>query len=396
MQTTAKLICGPAQSMAGIADESVDLIVTSPPYPMVEMWDEIFALQDEDCRIGEQLSRGNGRAAFALMHKLLDAVWLECDRVMKPGAIACINIGDATRTLDGDFQLYSNHSRILSSFLGQGFAALPDILWRKQTNAPNKFMGSGMLPVGAYVTYEHEYILVLRKGQRRKFTTAAEKALRRESAFFWEERNVWFSDVWLDVKGASQGLVDAPTRPLADKTSAARERSAAFPFELAYRLICMFSVKEDLVLDPFAGTGTTLAAALTAGRNSVGMEIDEKLVPVAYNLLHSTPPAANAYNHARLARHAEWAAARTAERGPLKYASRHYGFPVMTAQERDLLLNDVTGFSLGGTGADGVTLMAQYSAESNGCFAAQDLSAKRKNKAVVPPDFQQTLLPLDY
>ena len=74
MQTTAKLICGPAQFMAGIADESVDLIVTSPPYPMVEMWDEIFALQDG--RIGEQLSCGKGQAAFALMHELLDAVWL--------------------------------------------------------------------------------------------------------------------------------------------------------------------------------------------------------------------------------------------------------------------------------------------------------------------------------
>ena len=83
MQTTAKLICGSAQSMAGIADESVDLIVTSPPYPMVEMWDEIFVRQDG--RIGEQLSRGNGQAALALMHELLDAVWLECNRVMKPG-----------------------------------------------------------------------------------------------------------------------------------------------------------------------------------------------------------------------------------------------------------------------------------------------------------------------
>ena len=370
VQTTAKLICGPAQSMAGIADESVDLIVTSPPYPMVEMWDEIFALQDG--RIREQLSRGNGRAAFALMHELLDAVWMQCSRVMKPGAIACVNIGDATRTLDGDFQLYSNHSRILSSFIGQGFAALPDILWRKQTNAPNKFMGSGMLPVGAYVTYEHEYILVVRKGRRRTFTTAAEKANRRASAFFWEERNVWFSDVWFDVKGTSQGLVDAPTR----------ERSAAFPFELAYRLVCMFSVKEDLVLDPFAGTGTTLAAALTAGRNSVGMEIDETLVLVAQNQLRSTPLAANEYNHARLARHAEWAAVRTAESGPLKYANRHYGFPVMTAQEQDLLLNDVTGIA---GEADGMALVAQYSAEPNDCFAAH----RRKSKAAA-----QTLLPL--
>lgn len=359
MQTTAKLICGPAQSMAGIADESVDLIVTSPPYPMVEMWDEIFALQDG--RIREQLSCGNGRDAFALMHELLNEVWQECSRVMKPGAIACINIGDATRTLDGDFQLYSNHSRILSSFLDKGFAALPDILWRKQTNAPNKFMGSGMLPVGAYITYEHEYILVLRKGRRRTFTTAAEKANRRESAFFWEERNVWFSDVWFDVKGTSQGLVDGPTR----------ERSAAFPFELAYRLVCMFSVKEDVVLDPFAGTGTTLAAALTAGRNSVGMEIDEALVVVAQNLLRSTPPVANEYNRARLARHEEWAAVRTAESGPLKYASRHYGFPVMTTQEQDLLLNEVTGIDDEG---DGATLVAQYSEKPNG-MVGENLSA---------------------
>lgn len=367
MQTTAKLICGPAHAMAGVADESVDLIVTSPPYPMVEMWDEIFARQDS--RIGEQLSSGDGRAAFALMHELLDAVWLECNRVMKPGAIACVNIGDATRTIAGDFQLYSNHSRILKCFLDQGFAALPDILWRKQTNAPNKFMGSGMLPVGAYVTYEHEYILVLRKGRRRTFTTEAEKAKRRESAFFWEERNVWFSDVWFDVKGTSQGIIDAPTR----------ERSAAFPFELAYRLVCMFSVKEDVVLDPFAGTGTTLAAALTAGRNSLGVEIDETLVPIAQNLLRSTPPAGNEYTYARLARHAQWAAERTAESGPLKYASRHYGFPVMTAQEQDVLLNEVTGIA-----SEGGTVVAQYGAEANGLLAADRTVGK------VP----QMLLPL--
>jgi len=359
--------------MAEIADESVDLIVTSPPYPMVAMWDEVFALQDD--RIGEQLSCGNGRAAFALMHELLDAVWLECNRVLKPGGLACINIGDATRTLAGDFQLYSNHSRILSSFLDQGFAALPDILWRKQTNAPNKFMGSGMLPVGAYVTYEHEYVLVFRKGRRRTFTTAKEKAKRRESAFFWEERNVWFSDVWIDVKGTSQGLVDATTR----------ERSAAFPFELAYRLICMFSVKEDVVLDPFAGTGTTLAAALTAGRNSVGVEIDETLGPVVQNLLCSTPAAANKYNRARLARHAEWVATRTAESGPLKYENRHYRFPVMTAQEQDLLLHEVTGIA---SEPNGMTLVARYSEEPNGCFAAHWPTA--------PLDSPQTLLPIGY
>ena len=337
--------------MDKVPDASVDLIVTSPPYPMVAMWDDVFISQDD--RIGDRLARGEGRVAFDLMHQLLDTAWEECSRVLKPGGLACINIGDATRTLDGDFQLYSNHSRILGCFLGHGFAALPDILWRKQTNAPNKFMGSGMLPVGAYVTYEHEYILILRKGRRRRFDTDAGKARRRESAFFWEERNVWFSDMWFDIKGVDQRLVHA----------AARERSGAFPFELVYRLICMFSIKGDVVLDPFAGTGTTLVAALASGRNSLGIEIDDTLTPVVQTFLEAAPRIAGEYNHRRLAQHQDWVRMRTAEHGPLKYANRHYGFPVMTAQEQDLLLDDITGIGIV-PGTDGVTAWAQYDGET--------------------------------
>ena len=89
-------------------------------------------------------------------------------------------------TFDGNFCLFSNHSRILSFLSKLGFTFLPDILWRKETNAPNKFMGSGMLPVSAYVTYEHEYILIVRKGKKRDFTALDEKKLRKESAFFWK------------------------------------------------------------------------------------------------------------------------------------------------------------------------------------------------------------------
>ena len=63
--------------------------------------------------------------------------------------------------------------------LSLGFSALPAIIWRKQTNAPNKFMGSGMLPAGAYVTLEHEYILIFRKGAKREFSSPADKANRR-------------------------------------------------------------------------------------------------------------------------------------------------------------------------------------------------------------------------
>lgn len=348
MKTSIEVINAAAGDMGGIATESVDLIVTSPPYPMIEMWDAIFTEQDR--RIGRSLKAGKGNEAFDLMHELLDSVWDECDRVLKLGGIACINIGDATRTVDGDFKLYSNHSRVLTTFLDRGYAALPDILWRKFTNAPTKFLGSGMLPAGAYVTYEHEYILILRKGSRRRFVTPEEKRLRRESAYFWEERNTWFSDIWHDIMGAGQALAD----------EAARERSAAFPFELAYRLVCMFSVKKDTVLDPFSGTGTTLVASLAAGRNAVGVEIDSSLAEVALGGLLEARDFANAYTRGRLTRHAEFVKRRTAEAGPLKYVNRHYGFPVMTSQERDILFNEVKKVTqrgkgvVGGTYSDGV------------------------------------------
>ena len=102
---------------------------------------------------------GDGNSAFELMHRLFHNMWGEVFRVLKYGGIACINIGDATRTIHKHFRLYLNHARILSKCIELGFSNLPNIIWRKQTNAPNKFMGSGMLPPGAYVTLEHEYVL---------------------------------------------------------------------------------------------------------------------------------------------------------------------------------------------------------------------------------------------
>jgi len=329
MRTEIRVLHGSALDSTPVSNESVDLIVTSPPYPMIEMWDSVFASQEK--RIGKSLAAGQGHTAFELMHCILDRAWRECDRMLRPGGIACINIGDATRTLKGDFQLYSNHSRIIRTFLDLGYAALPDILWRKQTNAPNKFMGSGMLPVGAYVTYEHEYVLIMRKGRRRQFDDPAEKKRRRESAFFWEERNVWFSDVWFDVKGTPQSLL----------TEAKRKRSAAFPFELAYRLVAMFSIKGDHVLDPFAGTGTTLSAALAAGRNATGIELDASLVSSCWDMLSATEGFANEHTRDRLLRHMGFVTNRVNESGPMKHVNQHYGFPVVTAQEQKLLIPDV-------------------------------------------------------
>ena len=278
--------------MTTVPDGSVSLVVTSPPYPMIELWDAQFAAADPETAAA--LSDEDGARAFDLMHARLDPVWRECHRVLQPGGLACINVGDATRKIGGEFRLFSNHSRILQALTELGFSVLPDILWRKPTNAPNKFLGSGMLPAGAYVTYEHEYILIARKGGLRRFSPA-DKARRRRSAFFWEERNVWFSDVWLDLVGTRQRLgnsgLDDPE---------ARVRSAAYPFELAYRLVQMHSLIGDTVLDPFLGTGTTTAAAIAGGRSSIGFELEHSLERPIRNAIETAVPLGREYAQRRL------------------------------------------------------------------------------------------------
>jgi len=329
METYSRIIFGNSNKMDSIDSESVDLIVTSPPYPMIKMWDKMFC--DQNPLIEDALKRSHGMKAFELIHQELDLVWQEIFRVLKKGRFACINIGDAVRTIAGDFRLYPNHSRILHFLQGLGFSALPDILWRKQTNAPNKFMGSGMLPAGAYVTLEHEFILIARKGSKRDFNKEQEQRNRHESAIFWEERNAWFSDIWFDIKGASQVL----------GTRESRLKSGAFPFEIAYRLINMYSVKDDVVLDPFLGTGTTMAAAMASGRNSVGFEIDSALRDEIIVIKDNLVKFSNEYIYNRIERHIDFAGNRIETKGPMKHTNKYYQFPVITAQEKQLIINDL-------------------------------------------------------
>ena len=313
--------------MQEITSSSVELVVTSPPYPMIEMWDEMFIAQNP--AIGDAVADGRGIEAFELMHTVLDQIWQELHRILIPGGFACINIGDATRTTGGSFSLYANHSRILAALIKTGFAALPLILWRKPTNAPNKFMGSGMLPAGAYVTLEHEYILIVRKGPKREFVDERTKQKRRESAIFWEERNTWFSDVWLGLIGTQQKL----------KKKAGRLRSGAFPFELAYRLVNMYSTKSDTVVDPFLGTGTTMWASMASGRNCIGYEVESKFRDLILDGMNTVVSNSNDCIRQRIHDHLAYIDSRQKEKGKFKYLNRHYKFPVMTRQETELFIN---------------------------------------------------------
>lgn len=248
-KTVHKVILGDSCHMDEIETDKVHIVITSPPYPMIQMWDDLF--------------KSFGCDTYRGMHELLAQVWAECYRVLVDGGMACINIGDATRTVEGTFRLFPNHSMVIEKCEKLGFVTLPSILWKKPTTKPNAFLGSGFLPTNAYVTLDCEYILLFRKGGPRKFRS--KDPYRYASHFTKEDRDVWFSQIW-NVPGVKQ------------ETSEIERRVAAFPEEIVYRLLRMFSIIGDTVLDPFLGTGTTTKVAMGLHRNSIGYEIEENLL----------------------------------------------------------------------------------------------------------------------
>ena len=261
--------------MFELTDGSVQLMVTSPPYPMIAMWDSLFVSADHKIaklfkKLNPDNTDGSVRQIYDAMHDYLAKIWQETYRVLVDGGIACINIGDATRSINGKFQVFPNHSRVTETCEKIGFTTLPYILWKKPTNKPmykgkGAFLGSGFLPPNAYVTLDCEFILLFRKGKLRKFPPHNKE--RYDSAFTKAQRDEWFSQIWA-LKG---------TRQTANELE---RRTAAYPEEIANRLIRMFSVKGEIVVDPFLGSGTTIKVAMQNGRNSIGYEADEKLLPV--------------------------------------------------------------------------------------------------------------------
>jgi len=347
METTHRVVTGDAREL-GLPDDSVDLVVTSPPYPMIEMWDDIFGALDPE--IEDALADEDGERAFELMHDVLDSVWTEVVRVLAPGGIVCVNVGDATRSIGDGFRSFSNHAEITTRLTDRGLRALPDILWRKPSNRATKFMGSGMLPPNAYPTLEHEHVLVFRNGQRRQFPPGDDD--RYESAYFWEERNEWFSDLW-HLAGETQAVEDG-----------LRERSGAFPLELPYRLISMFSAYGDTVFDPFLGTGTTTVAAMAAGRNSVGYDRDDDLLSALDQRVDAAPQRSREIAEQRLADHREWVAERCAEGNEPGYEAEHYDTLVNTKQERRIRLYAVDEVSRGPEGYEATHVPVETIPES--------------------------------
>ena len=238
-----------------MADESVALVVTSPPY---------YAIKDYD--VPEQLGYGQS------LHEYLTglySVWSECYRVLLPGSRLCVNIGDqfARSTRFGRYKVIPLHAEIIAQAEQLGFDYLGAIIWQKRTTMETSggavIMGSYPHPPNGVVELDYEYILLFKKLGKRKIA----RARREAAAMTKEEWKTFFSGHWV-FGGARQG-----------------EHGAVFPAELPRRLIRMFTVHDEVVLDPFLGSGTTAEVALSLGRRAIGYEINPDFLPLVEDRL---------------------------------------------------------------------------------------------------------------
>lgn len=238
-----------------LRNESVHLVVTSPPYGSLKEYPE-----------GEgQL--GNWPDYDDFLDEL-DRVWSECYRLLVPGGRICCVVGDVclSRRKAGRHHVLPLSSDITVRARRVGFDVLTPIIWAKVANirleASNstRFLGKPYLPNGI-IKNDRETIVMLRKpGGYRKPTPEMEELSRIAKQDYFD----WFKPIWTDVTGAST-----------------RDHPAPFPIEIPRRLVRMFSFIGDYVLDPFVGTGTTIEAAVQAGRRAIGVDIEPHYVRMA-------------------------------------------------------------------------------------------------------------------
>ena len=256
-RTVHRLHQGDARDLSWISSGSIHLVVTSPPYWTLKEYAE------NDRQMG-------AIADYGRFLDELDKVWAECFRVLAPGGRICCVVGDVCvpRKKAGRHYVMPLHADIQVRARALGLDCLTPILWHKIANGVTEAEGNGAgfygkpFQPGAVVKNDIEYILFMRKGGFYRSPESMQKVL---SVLTKAEMQDWWRSIWTDIKGAStRGGHPAP-----------------YPVELAERLIRMFSFAGDTVLDPFAGTGSTSLAAITAGRNSISNEIESEYLKIA-------------------------------------------------------------------------------------------------------------------
>lgn len=248
-----------ASDMSAVSDESVHLIITSPPY---------WTLKDYD--VDGQIGKGSSSYDYYLIE--LNKVWKECVRVLVPDGKICINImpflltGKAarfgrreTRLVLGDIESFMNSTGCMYQF---GL-----YIWDKRKIARFSSFGSYPYPPNIFSTYPYEWITVFSKEGKRM---PVSKEIKEKSKLTTEEWQKWaINSIW-EMQPAKAKAEGHP---------------APFPKELPMRLIKLYSFFGDTVLDPFAGTGTTLLAAQELGRKSIGFELNSEYMKLIKNKL---------------------------------------------------------------------------------------------------------------
>lgn len=251
MKTHHKIILGDSRQMIELPDESVHLVITSPPY-----W------QLKDYGSEKQIGFHDNYESYI---NNLNLVWKECYRVLHNGCRLCVNIGDqfARSVYYGRYKVIPIREEIIKFCETIGFDYMGAIIWQKVTTSNTTGggvqMGSYPYPRNGILKLDYEFILIFKKLGDSPKPTKEQKELSKMTA---EEWNTFFAGHW-NFPGERQ-----------------TNHIAMFPEELPHRLIKMFSFVGETVLDPFAGSGTTLLAAKNLDRNSVGYEINPEFIPV--------------------------------------------------------------------------------------------------------------------
>lgn len=230
-----KIYAGSSEKMVELPDNSIHLMITSPPYNVTKEYDDNLTLDE-------------------YLH-LLKNVFAETYRVLVDGGRACINVANIGRK---PYIPLSDHiSRMMTDI---GFNMRGEIIWNKGSGAGiSMAWGSWMSASNPVLRDVHEYILIFSKGDFKRERFHKENTIGKEN--FME----WTKSVWT-MNTESARRVGHP---------------APFPEELPYRLIQLYSFKDDIILDPFIGSGTTAVAALKVGRKYVGYDNNPEYVKIA-------------------------------------------------------------------------------------------------------------------
>lgn len=231
-----KVFCKSSEAMSELQDNSVHLMVTSPPYNVGKDYDNNLSLKE--------------------YRELLKRIFRETHRVLVPGGRACINIANLGRK-----PYIPLHSFIIEDMDDIGFLMRGEILWDKGNSAsPSTAWGTWLMANNPVLRDVHEYILVFCKDTFTRRNPQKRKSTITKEEFMEFTKSVWY----FSAERASRVGHPAP-----------------FPVELPYRLIQLYTFKDDVVLDPFLGAGTTCIAALKTKRNYVGYDIEKKYCDLA-------------------------------------------------------------------------------------------------------------------